>query len=459
MGYFVGLLYTDYYSVESLRDQASKLLRQASNEDRSTTAAQIIPDFAQCLAAMEPFLRVVPNPALAMTSPLSGAVYMVDQQSADTDLLGTVTISRDSNGYSPALRMAIYVQGILESSDIFHLLSREQRNHTVSYMILALDLANDNLGLHGANHLWNIYDPEVEEEMSRFIYQTQSLIAGWLKMARTSDTESSVEAEALHAAQNKFLQQSRGLSAVAYNHAQALTFVQSELSELHGPGSGMPIEESLLKDLRRSPDIFLVTAILSAYKPHKDSVRLCNELVSDLTGFDILHKDAEGMNSAFFVGYTPSLTSLALRQLVVLNAIVQNQEGTVDDIPQQRLVFLTKHLISSLGQETMSAPTTAEVLKLLKIVLPMIKGIYGAHWTEILHFISTLWSESPSSDALHLPVIHSSLRLYATLRSLVGNDEGNDDLDDAWKETLGVLSTGMVNLLKQPQGALPFQWA
>lgn len=440
-------------------DQASKLFRQASSEDRSAIAAQIIPDFAQWSAAMEPFLRVVPNPALAMTSPLGGAVCMVDRQSAETDTLPTVTVSRDSNGYSPALRMAIYVQGILESSDTFHLLSTEQRTHTVSYMILALDLANDNLGLHGANHLWNIYDPEVEEEMSRFVYQTQSLIAGWLKMARTSDTESSVEAEALHAAQNKFLQQSRGLSAVAYNHAQALNFVQSEMSELHGSDSGIRIEAPLLKDLRRSPDVFLVATILTAYKPHKESVRLCNELVSDLTGFDVLRKDAEGMNYAFFVGYTPSLTSLALRQLVILNAIVQNQEGIVDDIAQQRLVFLTKHLISSFGQEMMSAPTTAEVLKLLKIVLPIIKGIYGAHWTEILQFISKLWSESPSSDDLHLPVIHSSLRLYATLRSLVGNDEGNDDLDDAWKESLGVLSTGMVKLLKHPQGALPFQWA
>lgn len=101
----------------------------------------------------------------------------------------------------------------------------------------------------------------------------------------------------------------------------------------------------------------------------------------------------------------------------------------------------------------MSAPTIAETLKLLKIVLPVIRGIYGSHWTEILQFISTLWSKDPSSDDQYIPVLHSSLRLHATLRSLIGNDEGNDDLEDAWKEARAHLSMGMVNLLKHSQGA------
>lgn len=100
----------------------------------------------------------------------------------------------------------------------------------------------------------------------------------------------------------------------------------------------------------------------------------------------------------------------------------------------------------------MSAATIAEILKLLKTVLPIIKGIYGSHWADILRFISTLWSGNPSSDDEHLPMIHSSLRLHAALRYLAGNDEGNDDLDDAWKEALPHLSTSIVNLLKHSRG-------
>jgi len=301
----IGLLFlnADYYSVESLVDQASKLYLQVSDEDRSTVAAQILPDFAQSSAAIEPFLRLVPNPALALTSPLGGAVYMVDRQSADTDLQHAVTISRDPNGYPPALRMAIFILEMLENSDIFQFLSAGQRMNTMSYMLLLLNLANDNLGLHGANHLWNLYDPEVEEGMAHFVSQTQALVAGWLKVAPISDSRSTVEAEALHAVQHRFFEQSRSLSAVAYNHAQALSFLQLEMSELYGTASLIPLEGSLLKDLRRSPDVFLVTAFLAVYRPHEESVRLCNELVSDLTGLDILQSNAEGMARASYQTY------------------------------------------------------------------------------------------------------------------------------------------------------------
>lgn len=291
-------MYADYHSVESLIDQALKLHLQASDEDRPTVTAQIIPDFAQWSAAMEPFLRLVPSPALALTSPLGAAVYMVDAQSADTDLQHAVEVSRDPNGYSPALRMAIYVVSLLENPNIFQFLNAEQRTHTVSYILLILNLANDNLGLHGANHLWNLYDPEVDEEISSFVSQTQALVAGWLRLVPSSDSGSTVEAETLHAAQHLLFDASRGLSAVAYNHAQALCFLQSELSELQGTGSLIPLEEPLLKNFRRSSDVFLVSTVLTAYKPHKESVRLCNELVSDLTGFDILQDSAEGMCQA-----------------------------------------------------------------------------------------------------------------------------------------------------------------
>ena len=125
-------------------------------------------------------------------------------------------------------------------------------------------------------------------------------------------------------------------------------------------------------------------------------------------------------------------------------------------MPQQRIVFLSKHLISYLGQDIRSPPITAEILKSLRVVLPVIKGIYGSHWSEILRFNEALWSRKPSTEDQELPVIHASLRLYATLRSLVGHDDGNEDLDDAWKESISTLSVSLVDILKHSQGTLPF---
>ena len=150
-----------------------------------------------------------------------------------------------------------------------------------------------------------------------------------------------------------------------------------------------------------------------------------------------------------------ALTGSGLRQLIILNSILQNQDGIADGIPQQRLVFLIKHFISSLNQETMSPPVIAEILRVFGVVLPIIKGIYGSHWAEILQFLSGVWSPSLSGDDHELPVIHASLRLYIILKSIIGDDDGNDDLEDAWKEFLGALSKGLINLLKQSRGWIP----
>lgn len=290
--------YADQFSVDSLIDQASKVLQQVSSGDRSTIAAQILPDSTQWSAVTKPFLRIPPNLALAITNPLGGAVYMVDRSDAKADLQAALGISRDLNGYAPALRMAIYVSGLIEDSDIFELASTEQRTDIVSYLSLLVNLASDNLGLQGANHLWNEYNPEADDEMARFISRTQALIATWLETAKSSDLRSTAETDFLGAAGHRFLDGSLGLSATAYNNARAFSILQSELLESHGTNPEMTVGESLLKDFRRGPDVFLTTASLTAFKVRKESMRLCNETVADLTGVKIMEKDAEGKDPA-----------------------------------------------------------------------------------------------------------------------------------------------------------------
>ncbi|KAI9877231.1 MAG: hypothetical protein M1830_004467 [Pleopsidium flavum] len=421
-------------SVDSLIDQASKILQQIPSADRSVTVAQLLPDSAQWSIVSKPFLKIPPNLALAITSPMGGAVYAVDRVDAKTDLQAALEISRDLNGYAPALRMAIYVSRLIEESDIFEHVSIKQRTEIVSYLSLLVNLASDNLGLQGANHLWNEYTPEVDDEMARFISRTQALIARWLETANSSDLRSTAETEFLGAAGHRFLEGSSGLSANAYNNARAFSVLQSELLESNGTTTEMALEESLLKDFRRGSDVFLATALLTGLKVRKESMKLCNETVADLTGLNITQNDAEG-----------------LRQLIIINTIIQNQDGIADGIPQQRLVFLIKHLLSNLGQSIPSSPVIAEIFKVFTVVLPIIKGIYGSHWTEILRSITTVWSQKPSSNDEELPIVHASLRLYATVRSLVGDEDGNDDLEDAWKESLSASSNGLINLLKRPQ--------
>lgn len=443
-------------SVDSLIDQAFKVLKPVTGEDRAAIAAQLLPESPQWFSITKPFLTIPPDPSLAITNPLGGAVYMVDRSDEKLELKATGDVPRDSNGYSPALRMAIYVSSLIANSDIFELISTEQRTDIAFYLSLLLSLASDNLGLEGANDLWIQYNSEVDDEMTQFVSRTQTLVARWLETTDSPDLRSTTEAGFLGVAGRRLLDRSLGLSATAYNSARAFSAIQSELIELHGMDPKVTMEESVLKTIRKGSDVFHSIALLTGLRPRKDSIKLCNEIIADLTGLRLERNQTESEGPAVFINVDLALTGSGLRQLIILNSILQNQDGIADGIPQQRLVFLTKHFISSLKQETMSPPVIAEILRVFEVVLPIIKGIYGSHWAEILQLLSGLWSPRLSGDGQELPVIHASLRLYMAIKTIIGDDDGNDDLEDAWKECLGALSKGLINLLKQSRGWFPY---
>ena len=156
--------------------------------------------------------------------------------------------------------------------------------------------------------------------------------------------------------------------------------------------------------------------------------RLCNELVSDLTGLEYC-KDAQE----------------ALRLLVLLNSIIQSQE-TLSEIPQQRLIPLVKRLMGW-GKETLSGsvPAVAEVARLVTAAVPLIQDVYGSHWAQMMAFVSRIWLGRNGRDSVlaELPAIHASLKLFAALMRV---HDANDDLDDAWRETM--FSKHIIGLLK-----------
>lgn len=110
-------------------------------------------------------------------------------------------------------------------------------------------------------------------------------------------------------------------------------------------------------------------------------------------------------------------------------------------------MFLVKHLIDCLRSGLELPGLASETLKLLTSVLPCIGEIYGSHWADILELLISLWSGDITSDE-KLPVLHSSLRLFACLRTLASSDS-NDDLEDAWKESNKNLSTHLIANLAQ----------
>lgn len=142
-----------------------------------------------------------------------------------------------------------------------------------------------------------------------------------------------------------------------------------------------------------------------------------------------------------------------LQQLVLLNSIVQVQD-TAETIAKQRLIFFVKHVIPWLHQQDppLSLPVQAEVCRVLGVMLPYMNDIYGSHWSDVLSYLTELWSGTKSleinQDCL-LPVLHASLKLLDVLRRLKSKEDANDDLQDGWKEAEGAIARGLINLLKQ----------
>jgi [phosphatase 2A protein]-leucine-carboxy methyltransferase len=112
----------------------------------------------------------------------------------------------------------------------------------------------------------------------------------------------------------------------------------------------------------------------------------------------------------------------------------------------QRLVFLVKHLVQCLQSNEMSVGLTSETLKALTTIFPLIKEIYGSHWSDVLDIIKAIWESGEPSDE-YLPVLHSSFHLFSCLRSLCTTAESNDDLEEAWNATQKTHPAALVDLL------------
>ena len=119
----------------------------------------------------------------------------------------------------------------------------------------------------------------------------------------------------------------------------------------------------------------------------------------------------------------------------------------LDTIPTQRMVFLVKNLIQVLQSSSDSTSIKTETFKALSLMLRPLSEIYGSHWSESIEVLSSTWKEIGGGDA-GLPVLHSSLRLFAVLRDLVKND-ANDDLVDAWKDSKQDLFESLVSTLNK----------
>ena len=430
-------------SIETLNEFARSTL---GTEWSVENVLQLLPDCEFWESSLRPFLQHAPPSALAITDVLGGSTFLLQAGPGTATATIDNSIGRDIDGYSVPLRLAIFSVNLLDHKTtpnaIFESLPIDRASRYFKLLSLTSSLANDNLGLNGANHLWSLYNHETEEDMIKFVSRTQGLLSGLIKSAVTSAPDVQKGSIAEFAA-NELLQNAIGRSTESFYYARAYTVIFQEIAESQHWDSRKTEEvETRLREVRKSkevlPSIALLIGAALPLSQGKYSARVCNELVADLTAIKFASNPDAG-----------------LPLLVQLNGILQSQPGTVTTIAKQRLVFFVKHLTSWLkeGQDGLKGGVVAEIYKALIVALPIIKDMYGEHWNDILESIVAFWLQSAFSNHVPevLPAIHASLKLYGIFRKLSVDEETNDDLIDVLKESEEAVYKGLTVLLQHLQ--------
>lgn len=409
-------------SVETLVDQ-SKRLPSADGKQNV-----LLPSTAVWAEQLQIFWNYRPDPALAISHPLGGAMNLIDGDSLQLSESNALSIPRDGQGLSVPMRMLSYTTKLLKETGIELVnLDSALSPAILELMLLTLQLANDNLSIRMSNGIWAGSVIEIESDIVETVSQAQALVAAALsKAAAWWDQTDESNYAFVRKANMSLFNKATNTSVESYYCALAACVVVSELAELHGTSSNVSTErEEKLRPNWRSRSLFQNFSYIVAHKSLLGSSaaahRLCNEAVADLTG----------MGGARNASQVP-------RQLIQLNTFIQNIDGCVKSIAKQRLIFFVKAAIDMLKAGEADVSSQTEICKALGVLMPEMRDMYGDYWADVLAYVAGVWSalDVTGRDGTdrNTPLLHSTLKLYTALRRLKDEPEANEDLSEAWEE-------------------------
>ncbi|KAI8938604.1 hypothetical protein NX059_004477 [Plenodomus lindquistii] len=427
-------------SIETLVELAKQSVKSWGEWD---DMSKVFPSLDDWNVALKPFLSTMPKSSLAITNPLGGGVYLVESGTSTSELQ---KISRDADGYSAAYRITQYVTRLFKNPDLFPVekVPADVKAAFLHNIAITIQLADDNLGLAGANGLWAEYNQDVEADAITFMSDAQPFVTQRLKDLAATWSQGETDSTLLFWAVKLLSRDKPDTPAEAYYDARVYSTLVSTAIEVAGWKAAQTAQlKDILASIRKTKAVFSLLGFLNAFKEplaaSKACERMCNEIVADLTGLDIATKSEEG-----------------LRQLILLNTLLK-QEDLWESIAKQRLVFFVKHVIPWLQVDMVARPVKAELCRALIVLLPLMSDMYGEHWAEILKSLASTWAATQNFEEHEswmdspIPFVHASLKLYAQMRKLTQIEEPNDDLVEAWKESERPVANGLINLLKHAQ--------
>lgn len=381
---------------------------------------------------MEPLMTQSPSSSFSHISPLGGAIALInssDHSNKNSNLLAsriawyTIKLFRSSCPIDLAPRDQVI---IIKNLALIHQLE----THSSSALRLNTFMGNAN-----ASQAPEKYNPITDINSVLTVCDEKELEAQSLVMSTV---------------QQQLLDDSRGGSSKSYYSACAFLFLESECNQTSGKDSlGLNADQT---EPLFTPDIFRTLVIFKVATDTNLLVKKLNEILANLIGYEFGKQIDAGMCRRCNGG--SRLTNVVLRQLVVLNCIIHSKGlKVVTKIPKQRVVLFVKHSVSQMHKGKLSKHITNEVLKVLSALIVPIKDVYDSFWQQMIDFIDT--TLSPPNQFLdddNIPLLHTTLELFASLKT-VTTEESNEDLEDAWKEKEGSLLNRLLDLLLECQGA------
>lgn len=397
----------------------------------TASVSDLFPDKDNWHEALRPILLACgKNLSLSLTNILGGTIALASPEDKSSS---STPIERDLDGYSAALRMAIYSSKLVAQEKILKNVPIDDQIDIIYLLCLTVEVANDQLGLRRDDLLWlSLDEPDIESDIQDFIATSQRALAKILDGSNNwIDGEQS---DMGHALVSRLFEESKGNSTTAFYAGRVLANVLSSLVESHGWHTASGEEWLTSRDALKSstPNGFTAVAILAGLKESLGSSKivnnLCNRLVSDVTGLSLTSEKA------------PLLLSL-------MNAALAVYDQDSLPVANNRLVFAVKQITGWLEQPEILHPVlAAQASRSLQLLLPGISEVYGPYWQTSIDFCVAFWNSKPvMRDANRfLSAIHASLRLVILLRGL---EEPNDDLVEALEDAEHEISEGMVTLL------------
>jgi len=236
-------------SVETLVELAKQLVKPGSSWDGM---AGVFPSTEVWNSALAPFLATALRTSLAIANPLGGAVYLVESDAAPAQAR---KIPRDADGYSAAYRITQYVARIFKERELFPIeqVPTDIHNTYLRNITLTIQLADDNLGLAGANGLWAEYNSDVEADAISFMSDAQAFVTRELKGLQTSWSSADTSSSLLTWATELLSKVDPDVSARAYYSARAYSVLVADAIEIGGwRNSDTAQTQEVLKTIRKS---------------------------------------------------------------------------------------------------------------------------------------------------------------------------------------------------------------